>query len=431
MSRSDPNRGDPNRGVRVEFIAVGSELLSGKVNTHTAFLSQRLSEVGLSFVRETSVNDDIHEMKDVFREAIDRSDVVITSGGLGPTFDDLTREAWAKVLGVKLIRREELVKEIFDRYARRGYQVPEENARQGDVLQGAVVISNKVGAAPGQFLEIQDRFLFLLPGPLNEMCPMVEEVVLEKLKKRYPSRIKRSITLRVFSVPESMVAEKIDPVIRKDRSGLDVEIQFSILAHCFVVDIKATVVGNREVRVAEVLAGIKEEFSLILKEDVFGEGNQELEDVVGDLLVKRQATLAVAESCTGGLLAEKITRVAGSSLYFREGVITYSNEAKKRYLGVSDEMLKSEGAVSDACAREMARGMRQKSGTDYALSVTGIAGPSGGTSEKPVGLVYIACNGEGGEVCCKKIFSGTRQEIREKSTLFALDLLRRQILNIA
>jgi len=413
---------------RIEFIAVGSELLSGRLNTHVVFLAQKLTEIGLSLSREVTVGDDSSEMVSVFREALKRSDVIITSGGLGPTFDDLTREAWAEALGKRFVRQEELVRDIFERYAQRGYKAPQENARQGDVIEGAEVIHNQVGTAPGQMLALDRKFIFLLPGPPQEMYPMVLKVVIPQLAAHFPARVCRVFTLHTFGIPESIVAEQIDSVIRKERTLPEVEVSFTILAHSFMVDIKATVIGDKKKTVDEVSNEIRQEFLTNLQEDVFGHDGQTLEGVVGDLLKRKKMTVSVAESCTGGLLAERLTRVAGSSSYFLQGVVTYSNEAKKSFLGVSEKTLKDQGAVSESCAREMVQGIRKLSRSDYALSVTGIAGPSGGTKAKPVGLVYIALSGPECEVCLERKFTGDRQEIREKSALFSLDLLRRHLL---
>jgi len=423
--------------MKTELICIGTELLTGKLNTSSSYIGDRLSSLGLDLSFITTVGDNPAEMEEVFEKALRRSQAIIVTGGLGPTFDDLTRDAVSKVLGRKLILDESILESIKDFFKNRKAEMPKTNERQAYVLEGARVLLNKNGTAPGQIVEVKEsvsrakkdafKVLFLLPGPPREMQPMFEDSVFPYLKK-YEIKIKRVLTLHISGLSESAVDEKIRSIVEGERELEKESVSFAILAHQSIVDLKISVTGQNEMLVDEIVHNLRKEFYDVLGENIFGTDRETLEGTCGKLLVERKMTLSVAESCTGGMISQRITSIPGSSIYFKEGIVSYSNEAKIKILGVKDETLKSYGAVSENGALEMALGIRKIAGTDYALSVTGIAGPSGGTADKPVGLVYIGLCGPLIEKVHNFKFMGSRAEIRERATNTALDLLRRQLL---
>jgi len=426
--------------MRVEIICVGTELLKGKVNTDNAYLGEKLDSIGLAIDRETTVADDREKIESVLQEALNRSDIIITTGGLGPTFDDLTREVMAKVLKKKLVFDPEVMHQIAAHFAKRDLEMPKNNERQAYIIEGAKVIPNKVGTAPGMIVERKTmagskpkvqkgKVIIMLPGPPREMKPMVEEVVLPYLKERYERKILKKCVLHISGLTESAVYEKIKEVVEIERMMEGGILRFSILTHLAKIDVEISGEGENELLVDEMLHKAKQEIYDCLGDYIYGEDEDTLESVVGRLLLSKRLTLAVAESCTGGLIGDRITDFAGSSVYFREGVMAYSNEAKVRILGVKEETLNESGAVSRESALEMASGIQRISGTDIGLATTGIAGPTGGTARKPVGLVYVALVWPemGMEICKEFRFSGKRREIKESTAANALDILRKAL----
>ncbi|MBI4396096.1 MAG: competence/damage-inducible protein A [Elusimicrobia bacterium] len=406
---------------------MGTELLMGKVNTHGAYLSRQLERLGLGLLREVTVGDDAGEMRRVFAEAWRRSDIVISTGGLGPTFDDITRDVWAKVLRRPLRFHPHVFQRIEAGFRARGLRMPEENRRQAFVLAGARVLQNGNGTAPGQVLRVNGKILALFPGPGRELWPMVEGQFLPFLARAVRPAPRRTRVYRIFGVPESVVDERLRPLIHSEDARKDAARTWGILAEKGIVDIKITVSASGRARADAALRRIHRKILREFSDEIYGFDEEKLEGVVGRLLRRNKDTLAVSESCTGGLLAEKITRVPGSSGYFLEGYVTYSNESKRRILGVRRRTLQVHGAVSEACALEMAKGCRRRSRADWALAVTGIAGPGGGTTEKPVGRVYFALSGPSGADCRWKQFHGARDQIRENAALFALNWLRQEL----
>lgn len=426
--------------MKVEMVCVGTELLKGKVNTDNAYLGEKLDSIGLAIDRETTVADDREKIEGVLQEVLNRSDIVITTGGLGPTFDDLTREVMAKVLKKKLVFDPEVMHQIAAHFAKRDLEMPKNNERQAYIIEGAKVIPNKVGTAPGMIVERKTmagskskvqkgKVIIMLPGPPREMKPMVEEVVLPYLKERYERKILKKCVLHISGLTESAVYEKIKEVVEIERMMEGGILRFSILAHLAKIDVEISGEGENELLVDEMLHKAKQEIYDCLGDCIYGEDEDTLESVVGRLLLSKRLTLAVAESCTGGLIGDRITDFAGSSVYFKEGVVAYSNEAKVRILGIKEETLNESGAVSRESALEMASGIQRISGTDIGLATTGIAGPTGGTAEKPVGLVYVALMWPemGVEICKEFRFSGKRREIKESTVANALDILRKAL----
>jgi nicotinamide-nucleotide amidase len=398
----------------------------GRINTHGATLGERLERLGFTLSRETSVSDDPREMEAVFREVWRRSDVVLTTGGLGPTFDDRTRDVWSRVTGRPLRTDRGLVAEIVDRFRRRGIPMPPANRRQAQVLQGARVMSNAHGTAPGLLLDTGRKVLALFPGPAGELHPLFDGEFAQFLKHRFAVPFRETRVVRLFGRPESLVDDALRPLLRKFRSGRGVSVVWGILAQGSVVDVKITATGAAA-KAAMLLNLAEGRLRRLFGGAIFGTGVQTLEEVVGDLLRRRGESVAVAESCTGGTLAQKLTRRAGSSDFFREGWVTYTNASKTARLGVRRATLRRDGAVSMACAREMASGARRRSGADWAMAVTGIAGPGGATAEKPVGRVAIAWAGPRGVTAEEMDFRGTRESVREQSALRALEGLRERL----
>ncbi|MBI4347421.1 MAG: competence/damage-inducible protein A [Elusimicrobia bacterium] len=412
--------------TRVEIVCVGTELLSGKVNTHMAFLAPCLQGLGLRIGRESSVGDSIGEIRAAVGEAFARADVVLVTGGLGPTFDDLTREGTAEALGLRLTYRPQIFESIRRRFLRYGRTVPEENKRQAHVIEGATVLRNRVGSAPGQRVVRSGKAVFLLPGPPAEMQPMMREHVVPYLRRTYSNGQAAAKTiLRLSGVSESAADERLDPLYRSaGRRG----VEFTILSEPGLVHLHITAVaGSRreaERRVAAAAAAARRRVG----EWVFGVDDDTLESVAGARLARRGWTLAVAESCTGGLLSRRLTKVAGASKYYLGGVVCYSDGSKVRELGVSRDTLHRSGAVSPACAREMAEGARERWGSDCAVSITGIAGPGGGTKAKPVGLTYFACARRGAATKVLRVhLPGDRDAVQQRATGVALALLLRSL----
>jgi nicotinamide-nucleotide amidase len=413
----------------IEIISTGSELLSGRLNTNAAYIGEKLSLCGVypSFI--TTVKDNKKDFNLVLKTAFDRASAVIITGGLGPTFDDITVECVAEFCNAPLIRDENVLKKMEQIFAERGYgEMPEMNKKQANIIKGAKVISNPNGTAPGQMFHFEytnsagvklRKTVFLLPGPPREMTPMFEAAVLPFFKS-YKADITKSLVFQICGLPESVIDEKISPAVEAITSG-GIKVETAITAHAYVVSFKVIVSADDELLVDESLNNIKLEIEKILGDNVFGYNNDTLESVLGARLMKLNKKVAVAESCTGGLIAGRITNSSGASAYFGYGAVTYSNEAKEKILGVDTNTLSAHGAVSGETAAEMAEGILKLSGADYSIAVTGIAGPTGGTKEKPVGLVYIAIAAKGkGAKAYKNMFSGTRQEIRERAVNVAL-----------
>lgn len=416
--------------MHTEIICIGSELLLGFINTNNAYISERIGSIGLKVARETVVGDNFEELKNVFAEALSRSDIIIATGGLGPTFDDITREVVSKVLNKKLVFNKEVMKSISEHFARRSPagKIPKSNDKQAYILEGAEVLQNSMGTAPGQIMESDGKIIVLLPGPPSEIRPMFESSVLPYLKTRFGKGILKVKTLHTTGLAESAVNDKIKKIVDIERELEGGEIAFTILASPAGVDIKITASGLDEMLIDKTIKNIKEEFYGILTRDIYGEDSQTLEGVVGEMFIRKRKTLAVAESCTGGLIAHRITNVAGSSLYFKEAVVTYSDISKKRILGVKEETLNKYGAVSKETAHEMAEGIKKIAGTNFGLSTTGIAGPKPSSTGKPVGLVYIAAASDKDITVKQFNFTGTRTDIKTRIAAAALDILRRSLL---
>ena len=413
----------------IEGVFVGSELLDNRVNTHESFSGARLRSRGLRLRRATTVPDDRDLIAGALAESLSRCDAVLVCGGLGPTFDDVTREGAAAALGRGLRFDRALWAEIERRFSRRAMPIPEENKRQAFLIEGATALRNTVGSAPGQLIERlrvgrPPQTLALLPGPLAELEPMFDRQVLPRLARAYArDRSTEQAVFRLSGIAESVADEKLAGITRKPGEGEE----FTILSGNGQVDFFVTVTDSSRKRARQRLKGLRRRVLDAVGEDLFGEGNCTLESALAEALRRRRWTLAVAESCTGGLVGQRLTSAPGSSRYFLGGVIAYDNAVKSALLGVPRGMLERHGAVSAACARAMAQGARRATGATLGLSITGIAGPEGGTLAKPVGLVFVALAGPGSrDNACVKLSLGTgRQAVRQRAAAAALDLALR------
>ena len=410
--------------LSAEIIAIGSELLSpNKSDTNSLWLTDQLNRIGIDVKLKTIVGDDDARLEEVVKDAVKRSRVVIATGGLGPTEDDITRKVVARALGRRLSLNESLLEEIRAKFQKFGVNMPERNSRQAMVIDGAEVLPNPNGSAPGLYLEQGSCAVALFPGPPREMKPMFENHVKPRLENmaggvRFATRM-----MRVTGMGESAVDEKISPIYTQFDNP-----QTTILFNSSEVEIHLRAHGRTEGDAEALLDHLSLKIEQTLGNSVFSFRGETMEEVVGRRLAMTEFTLAVAESCTGGLIAQRLTSVPGSSKYFIEGLVTYSNESKTRLLGVDKKLIKEFGAVSQQVARDMARGVRHKAKTDFGLAVTGIAGPDGGTEEKPVGLVYIALADDAHTEHKKLTLPGDRELIRWRASQAALDMLRRRLI---
>ena len=410
--------------LSAEIIAVGSELLTPlRTDTNSLWLTEKLNDIGIEVKLKTIVGDDEARLEEAIRDALKRSEIVITTGGLGPTEDDITRQVSAKAVERDLIYHDELEADLRERFRRWGRDMPEINKRQAFVIDGAEVLPNPNGSAVGMFLPLDGKCLAVFPGPPREMRPMFENFVFPKLREMAGDVLVKRRILRVSGMGESAVDEIIAPIYKSYP-----DVQTSILFSRVEIEIHLIARSSSIEEASAVLTELTEKICSALGPAVFATNGETMEEVVGSLLRSRGKTVSVAESCTGGMIGMRLTEVSGSSAYFIEGSVVYSNESKIRTLNVSEQTLEDHGAVSAETAEEMAKGMRDRSGSDYAISVTGIAGPEGGTEEKPVGTVFIGYSDPNRTRSMKFVFPGDRELIRWRSSQAALDYLRRQIL---
>ncbi len=413
-----------------EIIAVGSELLgSTRADTNSLFLSGRLARLGIDLRIKSVVGDERADLDLVLRQALDRSDLVILTGGLGPTDDDLTREAVAEVLGLPMAIDESIVATIRARFERRELAMPDVNRRQAQVPRGALVLDNPNGTAPGLFIDHAGprgrRIVILLPGPPRELRPMFDAVCDGPLRDRAGTERSYSTALFLTGRGESHVEELVQPIYSRWREASP-PISTTILAAMGQIELHLTVRETDDGRAAAVLARARDEILAVIATDVYSTDGRTMEQVVGDLLRSRHYTIAAAESCTGGLLMSRLTDIPGSSEYVRAGVIAYAYEDKTALLGVPAEMLVAYGAVSEPVAIAMAEGIRARTHADVAVGITGIAGPGGGTETKPVGTVVIAVLVPDRPAFVRThSFFGGRAMVKFQSTQAALDRVRR------
>ena len=422
--------------MRVELLNTGTELLMGfVVNTHAAWLGQKLSEPGLSIARQVCVNDDPREMKTCLKEAMRRADLILVTGGLGPTGDDLTRNCVVEMLGLKTRVDARALKNIEERFRRRGGAMPESVKCQAVVPEIATVFHNRNGTAPGLAIPCSRlnfagkknprcRWMLLLPGPPRELRPMFEEQVLPLIRREFAGDLP-VVDCRVFRVAgmgESSVEERVRPVL-KNLNHLEI----GYCARPGEVDVRLVARGKSKTDVRRLADEAEKRTRAALGTAIFGTGNRLLEEAVVNLLRGKNRRLATAESCTGGYVAHRITLVPGSADVFLQGWVTYSNQSKTQCLDVPPHLIRREGAVSESVAKRMAEGARKKAGADYALSLTGIAGPSGGSAEKPAGTVFIALASKQGVSVERFCFQLDRETFKFICAQTALNMLRTQL----
>lgn len=408
-----------------EILAVGTELLMGQIaNTNAQYLSRRLNDVGIGVYYHSVVGDNPMRLKESLRLALSRADVVIMTGGLGPTQDDLTKETVAEAMGRKMVLHEETYQEIKAFFEKQNRKMMNNNAKQAYLPENSIIVPNNNGTAPGCIIENDDKTIVMFPGPPKEMIPMFEDTVFPYFEKK-TGQIIESKMLKVFGIGESEMEMRIEDIVGAQSNPT---IAPYVGAGDVVIRVTASCSNKNEADklMAPVIKSIKER----LGDYVYAMDGESMEEVVINLLKQREITLSVAESCTGGMLASKLVNVSGVSEVFDRGLVTYSNESKIEELGVSKETLEVHGAVSRETAKEMVMGLVEKTGTRAGIAVTGIAGPDGGTAEKPVGLVYIAVSLDGNVECHEFKLIGDRDRVRNVACLNALDRLRKKILRI-
>jgi nicotinamide-nucleotide amidase len=414
--------------VNAEIIAVGSEMLTPyRMDTNSLYLTEQLNLLGVDVIFKSIVGDDLRRLVAAAQHALFRSDILIFSGGLGPTEDDLTREAVAAALGLTLQRDPEILARLEQRFAERGWKMSPNNVKQADVLSGATALANPNGTAPGQWLagefDGREHIIVLLPGPPHEMKALFEAEVRERLRAKVPPAFLAVRTLKIAMLGESAVDARVAPIYKRYT-----DVATTILAGAGEIELHfkttAATQDAAQNRVDEVAGVVEDE----LDDAVYSRNGESLEQIVGYWLQMRNATVAAAESCTGGMLAERITSISGSSRYFLGGAVVYSNALKTEFAGVPAEMIDRHGAVSREVAAALAEGIRYRCESTLGVGITGIAGPNGGTPEKPVGMVFHAVASSTGTEVVQRNFPGDRKRIRRFASTMALDMLRKKLI---
>ena len=406
--------------MKAEIISIGDEIMYGHtIDSNSAYISQRLADLGIEVVYQTSVGDEVSRIVEAINQARQRVNLIITTGGLGPTHDDVTMKGIVKAFKKNLIFHQEILEKIKQRYEKRGMEMPQINQNQALIPQGAKFFDNAVGSAPGILVQEEKITFIALPGVPREMQYLTDNEVVPFLSKQKIAKNIIHQKIRTTGIVESALYEKVENVVKESK---DVKIAF--LPGFHGVDIRLTVSARDEKSGKILIEQVQQKIMDRICEFVYSTDSESQEELVGRLLREKKMKLAVAESCTGGLLAAKITNIAGSSDYFDRGVVTYSNQAKTQSLGVPEEMMKKHGAVSQQVAEAMAKGVVKISGAEVGVGITGIAGPTGGTTEKPVGLVYIGIANKQKAWVEKFLFGDDRQIIRERSSYAALNMIR-------
>lgn len=412
--------------MRAEIVSVGTELLLGQiVDTDAAHLSRVLSELGIDLHCRVTVGDNASRLADSLRSALSRADIVFTIGGLGPTQDDLTKETVAEVVCGEMMLDEDCATRLRAFFAARGVEMPETNLKQAMVPKCGLALENPLGTAPGAVFETAEgKAVVCLPGPPREFTAMVQAAVIPYLRKRIgkSASVIKSRVLKVAGLGESSVEDRVKHLIGNSNPTV------APYAKPGSVDLRITAKAANSEEADAMIEEMDRKVTAVLGDRVFGRDEETMEQVVVRELTARRLKVATAESCTGGLISNRITDVPGSSAAFVMGIVSYSNESKERLLGVPRELLGEHGAVSEEAARAMADGIRKVSAADFGLSVTGIAGPTGGLPQKPVGLVYIALSSENGTRTWKHQFSGSRMDIKLRTSQAALDVLRTSLI---
>jgi nicotinamide-nucleotide amidase len=415
--------------MRAEIIAIGSELLTPyRLDTNSLLLTERLNRLGIEVCRKEVVGDDRESLDAAIAGALRAgpAEVLILMGGLGPTEDDRTRDAVGAALGRRQYLEENIANRLRARFKQRGMVMPEINLRQAMILEGAEILENPKGTAPGQWIAESGKYIMLLPGPPHELEAIFDKECMPRLEKIAPEHHLVTRVLKIAGQFESHVDQLAAPVYKQYDNP-----QTTILAAPGEIQLHLRGSGATEAQARALVNELAEKLKLALGDGVFSENNETMEEVLGRLLIMRGLTLAVAESCTGGLIGERLTRIAGSSKYFLGGIVSYSNQAKMDMLGVPQRVLETEGAVSAETARLMAEGVRRAFRADIGVSVTGIAGPTADGSSKPVGLVYAGLADDAGSRVSERKFPGDRERVRVQASQLALDMVRRRLTSLA
>jgi nicotinamide-nucleotide amidase len=413
--------------MKCELLFVGTELLLGQiVNTNAVYLGENLANLGVDLYYSSVVGDNLDRIKDAIYHALSRSDLTIITGGLGPTFDDITREGIAEALGRELVFDEQVMAQIEGHFKRTKFQMLPMHRRQAYVISsGCQVIPNLIGSAPGLIVDADGKWIIAMPGVPREMKKMCEDEVFPWIAKKVGNVVIKSKVIKVGGMGESTVADEINDIVESLSNPT-----IAFLCAPGEVTVRITAKATNTDEAYQMINDVAQKVKAKLGDNVFGEDNQTMEQVVGKMLLERRRTVALAESCTGGLVSDRLTDISGSSDYFLGGVVSYSNELKIDLLGVSSDDIRDYGAVSATVAEQMALGVRELVNSDYGISITGIAGPTGATPEKPVGLVYIGLSSKD-EVYSKEFrFVGDRTGIKRWASQSALDMLRRELLKV-
>lgn len=410
--------------MNAEILAVGTELLMGQIaNTNAQYISARLPDVGIGVYYHSVVGDNPVRLKECLSLALSRSDIVIMTGGLGPTQDDLTKETVAEAVNRKLVLDQQSLDKMESFFRRLKRPMTQNNVKQAYLPEGSIIIRNSNGTAPGCIIEEDAKTIIMLPGPPSEMRPMFEETVIPYFMEKSEYRLVSKF-LRIFGVGESAIESTIMDLIDSQSNPT-----IAPYAKDGEVTLRLTAKYKKGMQSEDLIAPVEAEIRRRLGDTVYSSENKDMEEVASELLLKNGTTIAIAESCTGGLVSARLTGIPGISAVFDRGLVTYSNRSKVQSLGVRQETLDRYGAVSEQTAREMAEGIRRLSWVDLGLSITGIAGPEGGTPEKPVGLVYAALAHKDGTVCKELKLWGSRYRIRNVTALHVFDMVRRYFLN--
>jgi nicotinamide-nucleotide amidase len=406
--------------AKASIVSIGNELLNGHTtDTNATYICRQLLSIGVQVVSVYTVGDDISKIVEALKRAAADGDIVIATGGLGLTDDDLTRQAFAELLKAELVLDERLLEGVGEFFKKRELPMPEKNRIQACIPKGAKAIENPIGTAPGILAKMKGKILFALPGVPAEMKAMIENSVLPRLRKEGGGEWTVIKKVRCFGAGESAIAEKLGDLMRRGRNPL-----INCTVDTGVISLHVIATARDKQQAEEMAERESEQLRAILGELVYGEDDQTMAEAVGRELARQRKTVATAESCTGGLVAKLITDIPGSSDYFTQGWITYSNKAKVEQLGVSQKLIDKHGAVSEQVAAAMATAAKRIAGSDFAIAITGIAGPGGGTEQKPVGLVYIALSSDNDCQTERLMLSGSREMIRTRAAVSAINMLR-------
>jgi nicotinamide-nucleotide amidase len=412
--------------LSAEIIAIGSELLTPRFkDTNSLYLTEQLNAIGIPVVMKTIVGDDEKYLEDAVRHSLARTAILITIGGLGPTEDDVTRKVVGRVLQRQLVLNDEILAKLQRRFKARGVEMPANNARQALVLAGSEILENNNGTAPGLWITTEKNHVILLPGPPSELKPLFEASCMARLHDMARGMALARCVFRTAGLPESILDARIAPIYTKYKNP-----ETTVLAKPGQVEVRLTAHGKNREEAERLLKELGDQIEQELGDSIFARTEQSLEEVVGTYLAMKNATISTAESCTGGMVAERLTNVPGSSRYFMSGVVCYSNESKMELAGIPPLLLEMQGAVSVEVARGLAEGIRARANTTIGVGVTGIAGPTGGSPEKPVGTVYIAVATPTETEHRQFLFPGDRERVRWQASQAALDMVRRAVLKM-